>query len=807
MTPQIRYVPTTYEFKGNNYPTCSPSDFLTRLENKMPTYEVLPNDDKHIKFNLDFDYYVAKEEFNIATANDIQRLLKDRINNTLTAVAKVTPTIHILSSHSNNALKADGSYTGKYSIRFFISNIIASRDSIKDFVIDMNEYFDKQETELWDYIEKPPDNKTFDTSIYNKEKKMRCYETSKPEENRPLKLEEGTIEGTIITSFFDKDAFVFNYEGKKRPTSPTSIVSCNNIQPIKNNNKYLELLDIIGAGNKKIMHPTWFQIGSILKTNGYSKEIFEQFTNNYVSNKNNELDKTWDCIHNDKVFSIFGLQKIAKVINLGDYNEWFIRHKQYIPVKIIIKGNNDIAEFVSKGLKEILVYCNKSWIMYDNRINLWRITDAPNAQVCKYIQYLIDCSLETIMYKMNRVESEDDKTKMKTIQDLYFTCRIQMADNKQNSMILKFLKDYLNDNEFEEKLDVNKYIVAYKNGIFDLKSGIFKEGLSASDMLTKTIPYNYEDAKQEDINKVRYELLKICNNNEIHLEYYLSALGYAMTGDSTKLQEFYYIIGQKASNGKSVIFEALSQIIPCYCKNLEKDTFDINNKNSHKEIATWKGCRIGWINELNQNKQDAEMIKQVCDGTSIKYKAMYGISVTIPVTLKLFIASNHSPTIDADAGIKRRLQMFQMDSEFIEGLETEDFEKCMFKRDSNFGSTLVEKYKFALMDLIYSYSKKFFNNNYKLSQYPPEWNIVKNECLADNNPFVEFIMEHFEFGESHSISEYALKQYFKCNKISEKIRFTDEVKKNKWNLKRGQDKKWNGFKIKEKTFENENENI
>lgn len=583
---------------------------------------------------------------------------------------------------------------------------------------------------------------------------------------------------------------------KQRPSSPNSVVpNCEN-KPVANKDKFLELLDIIGVGNEKVLHPRWFQIGSILKTNGYAKIVFDNFTEQYVSNKLKEVDKIWEYINAEQVWSIYGLQGIAKKVNLGQYNDWFIRHKQYISIKVINSGNNDIANFISKGLKEVLVYCNKNWIMYDNKINLWRITDAPNAKVCTYIQSLIDSSMETLTYKIARTENEDDKHNLKLIQNTYITCRVFMADNKQNSMILKFLKDYLSDNEFYSKLDVNRYKVAYKNGMLDLKTLEFREGLIASDMITQTIPYNYEKGDEKNIKKVRLELLKICNNNETHLEYYLSALGYAMTGDSMKLQEFYYIIGQKASNGKSVIFDALGDIIPCYCKKIESSAFEVKNAQLHKEIARWKCARIGWQNELTTAKQDAELIKQVADGTPITYKVMYGTTDMMPITFKHFVVSNNSPTIDADAGIKRRMKMFQMDSEFIEGLEADDFANCRFIKDNKFADLLRTDYKFALMDLIYSYSKKFVDNEFKMSEYPADWNEVKQECVNDNNPFVDFVMEHFEFGNDFEITEYSLKQYLKINKL-EHIKFPDQVKRNRWKLTRDRDaKKWIGFRLK-----------
>jgi hypothetical protein len=101
------------------------------------------------------------------------------------------------------------------------------------------------------------------------------------------------------------------------------------------------------------------------------------------------------------------------------------------------------------------------------------------------------------------------------------------------------------------------------------------------------------------------------------------------------------------------------------------------------------------------------------------------------------------------------------------------------------------------MDLIYSYSKKFVDNDFKMSEYPDDWNQVKQDTVDDNNPFVDFVMEHFEFGSDFEITEYYLKQYLKTNKW-ENIKFTDQVKRNRWKLTRDRVKRlWIGFRLKE----------
>jgi len=823
-TNKISY---TTDLRTVGIKTCDPNVYQEMCQN-FNCYEIIPNDRK---FKPYFDIEIKQKH--CKEGQEYVDCWKECLKYATKFLDKEFPGANYCFENASSAdykCCVTGEQKWITSLHIKISNYLVSKIKLKSLVIKMNqaiinEFNDKNNRcekvkDFYDFPTNADDkysHEFFDKGVYDTNRKLRSPYANKMHydkdtnvntiEDRPMELVFGTFEQTVIGAFNDPDSIEIPDDVQFQPISPspTSVANLHNVEQQQQQgktNKYEELLEIIGQGSKvyKILHPMWFQIGSILKTNGYDKAIFQNFTEQFVPNKLKELDKIWECIHMTTVYSIFILQKMAKEINLTGYNIWFIKHKQYISIKTLRAGNNDIAKVISDRLKDELVYCNKMWILFDKKTNLWRVTDAPQTKVCNFIQHLIDCSLETLMYKINRTHDDDELKWLDVIRGCYGNFRCSMADNKENSMIVKLLRDYLYDSEFCSKLDVNIYKVAYKNGILDLKTLEFREGLLPSDMLTQTIPYNYEKASKADIDAIRFEILKICNYNETHLDYYLSALGYAMTGDSIKLQEFYYIIGQKASNGKSVIFEALNDIIPCYSKKIESSAFELKNSQLHKEIATWKGIRVGWINELTKNKQDAEIIKQVADGTSIKYKVMYGVSDNMPITFKPFIISNHSITIDADAGIARRVRLCQMDSEFIDGLETDNFETCQFKRDNNFGDALRTTYKFALMDLIYSYSYKFAQTN-KLSTYPVDWNEEKKNCLDDNNVFAGFVKTHFEFDATYEISEYSLKNYLKQNKF-ENIKFRDEVKKNKWNIKRNNEgKKWVGFRIKDEIEE------
>jgi hypothetical protein len=356
-------------------------------------------------------------------------------------------------------------------------------------------------------------------------------------------------------------------------------------------------------------------------------------------------------------------------------------------------------------------------------------------------------------------------------------------------------------------------MVAYANGVKDLKTGIFRKELRCDDYLTKTIPYDYKESTPDERRWVRNELKKICNYNEAHLEYYLSFLGYSMTGDASIIQKFVSIVGEKASNGKSVIFEALMNIIPCYIKKLGSDVFEeATSSQRHKIIAELNGVRIAWINEITKKTQDREFMKDIADGTIVPYKVMYGTTADMIVTFKTFLIGNHKMTIKSDNGIQRRFIHYQLDSDFTDDITEDDYDKKIFKKDTQFRTKLETTYKYALMDIIYDYAKQFVKDGNILKPYPTEWLAEVKETCKQNNKFEMFIEEKLEIGEDFEISNIDLtnqiKYYYNSRDVmllkdikssfkSARIKFEYNSQKEETIDKIKKKGFWTGFKLKE----------
>ena len=347
MTTTIYYTPIM-KFAGTQFHSCNTSAFVERIKNNLPSFEVTPND---IPIKYYFDVDVKNISFNNITATAIEGICKQHIHQALLEYSGIEPNIAIATSHCNN----------KYSFRYYVSNMLDKKSNMIQFVKLLNQYIimkkDLYIDNIYDYIEET-NTPIFDEAVYDSNRKMRCLNTSKDGENRPLVLKEGTIENTIISGYFDNDAKVINFQ-----SSPVTV--SYNFEPInytgKKDDKYIELLfDIIGNGSY-IDFNTWFHIASVLKCNNYPFELLETYTS-IVDKANPVTERIWNSIDKNKPFSIYVLESIAKKLNKDKYLEWKQKHNDIITIDILTNGSNDICKFISKSLKETLIYCKNTWL-------------------------------------------------------------------------------------------------------------------------------------------------------------------------------------------------------------------------------------------------------------------------------------------------------------------------------------------------------------------------------------------------------------------------------------------------------------
>jgi hypothetical protein len=550
--------------------------------------------------------------------------------------------------------------------------------------------------------------------------------------------------------------------------SPSSITEIDT----QTSDEKIELLDIIRIEPK---NREWLRICSCLKTNNYTNNDWLRFCNNNSLHMDDEKINLFYNIKTDANLSIYYLEALAKKSNYNDYKDWRIKYKKYLKLKTLEQGSNDLADYIKDKLKNNLVYCNDKWIQYNREIKLWEPKTKPDAIITTHIQREIDESKEMLLCVKNKTEDEPLKKKLEEKEKQYNKFRSLITGCGYMSQLKNYLTTYLCDNNFDKKLDKHDYKMAFKNGMLDLTN--FKlVPLCQEHFITKTIPYEWTPANETDKEIVKIILKKITNWNDSHLEYYLSILGYAMTGDSSREQMFWYFRGETAENGKSIIFEVLEQIMPNYVEKSVPEFLD-KKYDIKKEVPTWNGKRIVWVNELSTDKKNEDLVKSICDGTDYKYNRNYSIeSQKVSIGFKLFAVSNNSLNIKADNGIIRRFRLCQFGSQFKADNVIDDYENLQFINDKDLRVKLMGPLRNALLGLIFDYSKKYYEDKC-LKAYPNEWRQDANEVMEDNNKFQTWFNDTFDIGKDYKIFKPDFENIIPIEFKNIKIR--DELKRMK----------------------------
>lgn len=195
----IQFTDSLFWKKDQTFLQATEAEFITRLEKRQTTYEVIDKDDFKYCLYLDSDIdTIARETFTEQLCNTVEIKEEQYLRSALIALMgqEFEPNITIATSHTGN-YKEDQT---KISVRLYVSNVIATKHQQRKFAHQLNLMaFENKRTfdNIFEYI--PPMEHLFDEGVYDSNRKMRCLNTSKPNECRPLILVKGNLINTIIT--------------------------------------------------------------------------------------------------------------------------------------------------------------------------------------------------------------------------------------------------------------------------------------------------------------------------------------------------------------------------------------------------------------------------------------------------------------------------------------------------------------------------------------------------------------------------------------------------------------------------------
>ncbi len=207
----------------------------------------------------------------------------------------------------------------------------------------------------------------------------------------------------------------------------------------------------------------------------------------------------------------------------------------------------------------------------------------------------------------------------------------------------------------------NDYLIQFENGVYDLKTSEFRDGLP-EDMNFQSTGYEYDAEAACPIWEEK--LLEMMKGDSEMVSFLQRAIGYSLTGVTSE-QCLFFLTGD-GSNGKSVVLDTLLALLGGYANHSPFSTFEAKDNDKSNDLARLVGTRLVSSSESSQTRRlNEERIKAITGSDQITARFLYQEYFTYTPQFKIWLAVNSLPEIrGTDNGIWRRIKVIPFDVSF-----------------------------------------------------------------------------------------------------------------------------------------------
>jgi len=255
---------------------------------------------------------------------------------------------------------------------------------------------------------------------------------------------------------------------------------------------------------------------------------------------------------------------------------------------------------------------------------------------------------------------------------MYSAARLKLRRTGCKESVMKECRILFYDKEFAKKLDDNKHLIAFRNGIYDTLTQTFRDGhpddyVSFCTNTDYALDTQYHQFKcWPELNKFLHSILP----NASVREYFLKHLATCLSGVFT--QRFHILTGS-GSNGKSMLMNLCSTAFGDYCykANIAMFTQKRNNAGAASpELIRMKGKRFVFMSEPDEGEPlSTGFMKEMTSSEKVTGRDLFAGSkemVEFDVQAKCHLACNDKPKVNSnDGGTWRRLKVIDFPMKFV----------------------------------------------------------------------------------------------------------------------------------------------
>jgi P4 family phage/plasmid primase-like protien len=466
----------------------------------------------------------------------------------------------------------------------------------------------------------------------------------------------------------------------------------------------------------------WISIGWLLYNIGEGSNDALELWIEFSSRCEDKFDEKecidiWDKM-TKKNLTIRTLHYYAKIDNEDLYNEYKKEKAENIIKQSLEGSHNDIAKLLYSEYSEEFVCANipnNTWYQFKN--HKW-----VEIEEGVYLREKISSHLTRIYGDFgaklfNATSGCIDKT-----EDSIYQSRItqtkKIISNLKNSCfksnVMKEAKDIFYYENFTKKLDVNPYLIGFKNGVYDLKLNVFRAG-RPEDFLSKAMPISFVNFNKNDerVKDVYDYLEKVFPDKSVR-QYFLDTTSDVFVGGNQQKIGIFWT--GEGDNAKSVTQTILEKMLGEYAIKISTTLLTGKKTNiggASPELARAAGTRWAVFEEPDKDEViNTGIFKSITGNDTYWARDLFekgkNTKEIVPLFMSIFI-SNSLPRFKGggDKAVWNRVKVIPFESTFVRAGEPcpETYEEQLlqkrFPMDTQFSDkipALLEAFAWVLLE-------------------------------------------------------------------------------------------------------------
>lgn len=420
--------------------------------------------------------------------------------------------------------------------------------------------------------------------------------------------------------------------------------------------------------------------------------------------------------------------------------------------------HDDVAKIVYMLYKDrykVTFQQKTKWTLYEFKNHIWNELECDvslNLLLSSSIRKIFGEAQKIANNKATNMQTENDNDKTNSeLHKIYeqkasslATIIKKLGNVTYKNNIIRECINYFYDEGFLNKLNSNYYLFAFNNGVYDLRTSRFRDGLP-SDYISVKAPVDYKPFDpNDDVTKDMLQFFEDVYPDKELREYVLTMIASCLHG--TKSDSKIYILYGSGSNGKSKLVDL---IIAGFGNDKYYITLNIayfvqkrsNSNSATNELVKVEYKRIICSSEANIDERfNLGIAKDFTGGNPIMIRGNFEKFRPLNIQGRLFMQVNHLPKVDSvDKSVSRRFRVIPHVRSFL----YEDDPDYNPKNPNHklIDETIVDKIP-VWAPIFMSYLIEIYKKNIKNNQHIYEPKMVKDatrQYLNQNNLLQKFI--------------------------------------------------------------------